>query len=151
MAVVHLSDIPENFTKEDIEDSFKREMEGAIVLVTSVRPAYGGSLKATVRAGRSLVDLVVRRGTIRIGPVRCRVVERKPDDKRSTKIQDRKCYGCQQLGHIRANYPVEKNRSRRQRSPNQNRGGMAHNSTDTGQPLPTEAPHQDPLITGRKI
>jgi CTP-dependent riboflavin kinase len=93
-AVIHISDLDEETSKEDIEQGVRSEL-GLVDLqdveVTSIRPAFAQTQKATLKLPHSAADRLVRKGRIRIGWVSCRVRLRE---------DQQRCFRCWETGHI---------------------------------------------------
>lgn len=116
--VVHIHDLECDVTAAEITDGIRRvcpSAEPEDIIVTSVRPDFSGSAKATVKVAPRLVNEVVNRKRIRIGWVTCRVVLRQdikhchkcwqPDHLAgSCKGPDRRkaCFRCGEDGHVRS-------------------------------------------------
>jgi hypothetical protein len=91
-STLHIKDLDVTVTREELLSAFeKRGMEAQ---VTSLRPAFGSTQKASIRVTRQVAQEILKEGHIKIGPVRCRVEER---------VNYVRCYRCWQLGHIANN------------------------------------------------
>jgi len=90
-AVLHIIDLDGQTTSEEIIDAFKRHVgDSCDIRVSSLRPAYGETQRATVILPEPVAVKLVSLGRIRVGYVSCKVLRRKTDDR---------CYKCWESGH----------------------------------------------------
>lgn len=94
--VLHISDLDEDTTREEIRGAIKSEL-GQMVLnvddaeVTSLRPAYAGTQKATVKLTQGAAKTLAKKRRILIGWISCRVKMRE---------ELQRCYRCWETGHM---------------------------------------------------
>lgn len=96
-AVMHLSDLDQDTDKEDIKQGIRSELSKINldigleeVEVTSLRPAFAGTQKATVKLSQVHAHKLMRKKRILIGLVSCRLKFRE---------DQQRCYRCWEIGH----------------------------------------------------
>lgn len=96
MVVLHISDLDEVADKQEVKAAIHRASNSSDeeINVTSLRPAFAGTQKATVKVSAEMGSKLVRKGRILIGLVSCRVRLRE---------QSQRCYRCGADGHIATN------------------------------------------------
>lgn len=91
--IVHILDIDEVTTREEIEGALREVLPDNDYKVLSLRPARRGTQNASVELNEEAAAKILNQGKIRVGWIRCRVRER---------IEIPRCYKCQELGHLRS-------------------------------------------------
>lgn len=91
-AILHVQDIDEDTSAQDVQNSVA-EAAGITtedVRVTSLRPAYRSTQKATVRVSERAAKKLMEKGHVQIGWISCRIQIREKDER---------CYRCWRAGH----------------------------------------------------
>jgi hypothetical protein len=90
---LHVKGMDATVTGAEIEAAIVQTLccANGVVEVTSVRPAYGDSQKATLKLPSELAQQLLRREKVRIGWVMCKVTMR---------IEQQRCYRCWHIGHV---------------------------------------------------
>lgn len=94
-AILHISDLDGETTSEEVKQGIKAELgfadqDSQEVEVTSLRPAFAGTQKATVKLSQSFANKLVRKRRILIGWISCRVKLRE---------ELQRCFRCWEVGH----------------------------------------------------
>lgn len=96
IAVLHISDLDEVADQQEVRAAIQKAISSKDeeVIVTSLRPAFAGTQKATVKVSAEAGNKLVEKGRILIGLVSCRVRKRE---------QSQRCYRCGADGHLASN------------------------------------------------
>ena len=116
---LHIKDLEEDVTKEDICAGIIQSVEGLRqedIEITSIRPAYNNTCKATVKAPADAAKILNRRGHTQIGLINARIWIREERVRcpkcfkeghtiRQCTGEDRrnKCFNCGEDGHFKIN------------------------------------------------
>jgi hypothetical protein len=88
-----VKDLDGECTKEEITASLQQNATAEVpqtVKILSLRPAFGGTINATIRVPHNMGCLLIKQSRVRIGWVNCRVREH---------LMPQRCYRCWDVGH----------------------------------------------------
>jgi hypothetical protein len=89
---IHIRGMDVAVTEDEVKTAVAKTLdcdEGS-VMVTSMRPAYGDSQKATIKLPWNMARELLKKEKVRIGWVQCRVYKR---------VEEKRCYRCWNTGH----------------------------------------------------
>lgn len=119
-STMHIKDLEEEVTRDEIIAGIKKSMKDETLepIVTSIRPAYDNTCRATVKVESKAAESLARKGFVQIGLISAKIWirEEKP---RCFKCKEEghlkgdctgeykpnTCFKCKQAGHIKANCP----------------------------------------------
>lgn len=95
MTTMHIKDLEEEVTKEEIVTGLKRVLKDQVLqpLVTSIRPAYDNTCRATVKIEKEAAEILSKKGFIQVGLISARIWIRE---------ERARCHKCKEEGHLKA-------------------------------------------------
>lgn len=92
--LIHIYDLDGAVVKEELEAAVGREEQSlgnGAVRIMSMRPTASGNQNATIALPRDAAVRILKKGRVKVGWTMCKVRER---------VDIKKCYNCQGMGHM---------------------------------------------------
>lgn len=110
---MHLKVLEEKVTKEEIVSGIKRALKYDALQpdVTSIRPAYDNTCRATVKIERKAAEVLAKNGYVQVGLISARILIReerarcfkcKEEEDYKGEYKPNTCFKCKEPGHLKA-------------------------------------------------